>query len=137
MRNLLQLNHLNQQIMIKFNRTYLLLAILLFISEVLIALYVRDKIIRPYVGDFLVVMLVYCFVKSFLNISVMKAAIFTLLFAYLVEWAQHLQVLHMLGLQDNRLARIVLGSAFEWIDMLAYTLGVIFILLIERFFNKN
>lgn len=123
--------------MIRFHKTYFLLAVLLLITEVLIALYVRDSIIRPYVGDFLVVMLVYCFIRAFLNGLVKSIAIFTLLFAYLVEFAQYLNVLEWLGLEKNRFARVVLGSSFEWIDMLAYTLGVVFILIAERVFGKK
>lgn len=118
--------------MLRFHKTYFLLAVVLLIIEVLIALYVKDTFVRPYVGDYLVVMLVYCGVKAFLNISVIPAAVFTLLFAYAVEVAQYLNLLGALGWQDNSLARIVLGSTFQWGDMLAYTLGVITILIIEK-----
>jgi len=38
--------------MLRFNKTYGLLALTLFITEVLIALYVHDGFIRPTVGDF-------------------------------------------------------------------------------------
>ena len=51
--------------MVIFNKTYFLLALLLLLAEVLIALYLHDALIRPYGGDFLVVILLYCFVKSF------------------------------------------------------------------------
>ena len=118
--------------MIRFHKTYFLLTVILFITEVLIAIYVRDRFVRPYLGDFLVVMLVYCFIRTFLNLSVMRVAVFTLLFAYVVEFAQYLNMLKALGLEENRLLRIVLGSSFEWGDMLAYTLGVVFIVLIEH-----
>ena len=37
----------------------------IFCIEALIALYVRDNFIRPYVGDILVVVLVYSFVRMF------------------------------------------------------------------------
>ena len=123
--------------MIRFHKTYFLLAIVLFIVEVLIALYVKDAIIRPYVGDFLVVMLVYCFLRAFLRFPMWPMAIFTLLFAYAVEFAQYLNMLKWLGLESNRFARIVLGSSFEWVDMLAYTLGVICIVIIEKRIAKK
>ena len=41
---------------------YIISFLLIFCIEVLIALYVRDNFIRPYVGDMLVVVLVYSFV---------------------------------------------------------------------------
>ncbi|MFA0963423.1 DUF2809 domain-containing protein [Roseivirga sp. BDSF3-8] len=118
--------------MFTFRPRYALLTLFLFIIEVLIALYVRDAIIRPYVGDFLVVMLVYYFFRTFLTFSKVYLALATLLIAYLVEVLQYLNLLGALSLQDNKLARIVLGSSFEWIDMLAYTLGVIVVYWLDR-----
>ncbi|HIB66328.1 MAG TPA: DUF2809 domain-containing protein, partial [Phycisphaerales bacterium] len=41
--------------------TYLVLTLLLLAVEVYIGLYVRDSFIRPFVGDMLVVVLLYCF----------------------------------------------------------------------------
>ncbi len=38
---------------------YLAASIIVFIIELIIALYVHDRIIRPYIGDMLVVVLVY------------------------------------------------------------------------------
>lgn len=121
----------------KFNWSYFILAILLFITEVLIALFVHDRFIRPYFGDFLVVILIYCFIKSFLSLPSLKVAIAVLLFAYLVEISQHYNFVYRLGLGNSILARVVLGSSFEWIDMLAYTAGILLIFLIEKFIVKQ
>ena len=126
--------------MFKFQWKYFVLAILLFLTEVLIAYYMHDKIIRPYVGDLLVVILIYCFIKSFVNISVTKAAIFVLLFAYVIELLQYLNMIKFLGLQKSRMANIVLGNYFEWIDLVAYTAGIAIVILIEKriaYLNKS
>ncbi|MBL3658851.1 ribosomal maturation YjgA family protein [Fulvivirga sediminis] len=123
--------------MLKFNIRYFTLTILLFLTEVYIALYVHDNIVRPYIGDYLVVMFVYCFVKSFFDFPVVKTAIGVLIFSYFIETMQYLKMVNLLGLQDNRLARIVLGVSFEWIDMLAYTLGIITTIGIEFLLNKK
>src|SRR5688572_1541636 len=119
-------------LMRRFNGSYLLLALFLLVVEILIALYVNDRIIRPYIGDFLVVIMLYCFVKAFLDISVLKAAIGVLLFAYLIEFMQYVDMIGMLSLRKSRMANVVLGNYFEWIDMLAYTAGIVAVLLIER-----
>ena len=37
--------------------------LVLMAVETLIALYVHDRVVRPYVGDMLVVLVVYCFVR--------------------------------------------------------------------------
>lgn len=109
-----------------------MLTLALFITEVLIALYMHDGFVRPYVGDFLVVILVYCFVCTFLQAPVVPVGIGVLLFAYIVEILQYFNMVKHLGLQHSRLANIVLGNHFEWGDMLAYTLGILSILLLQR-----
>lgn len=47
--------------------------------EVLIALYVRDRFIRPYVGDMLVVVLVYSFVRIFLPTGIPRMPFYVFL----------------------------------------------------------
>ena len=108
------------------------MAVLLFLTEIVIALFVHDTIIRPYGGDFLVVILLYCLVRAVTNVGVWKGAIGVLLFAYVIEAAQYLQLISMIGLEKYKLAGIVLGTSFEWGDMLAYTLGVVVVLLVEN-----
>ncbi|MGN6294005.1 MAG: DUF2809 domain-containing protein [Chitinophagaceae bacterium] len=117
----------------RFNKTYFLLAVLLFVIEVLIALYMHDRIIRPYIGDLLVVILLYCFVRAFVNISPVKIAIGVLLFSYLIEVLQYLKLVKLLGLQHSRIANVVIGNLFEWIDLVAYTVGIIIVLAVEKY----
>lgn len=119
-----------------FHKWYFALTILLFIIEFIIGAEIHDAIIRPYGGDFLVVMLIYCFVKSFLNLPPVATAITVLIFSYAVEISQYFHLVTQLGLQRNRLAKILLGTSFSFNDILAYTLGVITVLLIEHFKNS-
>jgi hypothetical protein len=114
------------------NKKYLALALSLVIMEVLIALYVHDDIIRPYGGDFLVVILLYCSLKSFLAIKIEIAAIIVLIFAYFIETMQYLNIVDQLGLQNNNVARTIIGTFFTWTDIIAYTLGTLFILFTEH-----
>ena len=123
--------------MLKINLFYSILTLLLLGVEVLIALFVHDQFIRPYIGDFLVVILIYCFVKSFLNTRVLPTALGVLLFAYTVELLQYFHIVEVLGLQHSRAARIIIGSSFEWLDMLAYTLGILMVILVEKKQTKS
>ncbi len=123
--------------MLTFRMHYFILTVLIFLTELFIALFVHDKFIRPNIGDFLVVILIYCFVRSFLNISVTKAAVAVLLFAYTIEFLQYLKIVEVLGLQHSKLARIIIGTSFSWGDMLAYTLGIVLVLIIERYIGKR
>lgn len=123
--------------MLLFNRTYFLLTLLLFITEVCIALFVHDNFVRPYIGDVLVVILIYCFVKSFLKVSVTKAAIAVLLFAFTVETLQYLAIVEKLGLENNKIAKTVIGTSFSWEDILAYIIGIVMVMVSERFISKQ
>lgn len=120
--------------MLHFKPSYFLTFLLLLFTEILIALYVHDAFIRPYVGDFLVVILIYCFVRAFFNVSVAAAAIGVLLFSYMIETLQYFKMVKVLGLQDIKLARIIIGTDFSWLDMLAYTLGIAFVILMEKYY---
>jgi Protein of unknown function (DUF2809) len=118
--------------LLKFNRVYFILSVLLFGIEILIAKFAHDQFIRPYVGDLLVVILIYCFIKSFLNTPVLITALSVLLFSYTVEILQYFHTVERLGLQKSKFARIIIGTSFEWIDIVAYNLGIIFVLCFEK-----
>ena len=118
--------------MFRFQKIYFLLFLLLLWFEVLIALFVHDQFVRPYLGDFLVVLLLYCFTRSFLQVRVITAIMMVLLFAYAVETAQYFTVINHIGLEENVFAKTVIGSSFDWQDILAYTLGSLLIYLVEQ-----
>jgi len=117
---------------IQFNKKYFIASTLLFISEVLIAIYLKDGFIRHTFGDFLVVILIYTFVKSFFLIKSIHAAFGVLTFAFLIEFLQLYNLLEALNLQHSTMAKLILGSTFQVTDLMAYTLGVLAILIIEH-----
>lgn len=110
---------------------YLIAAILLFAIEVLIALFVRDDFIRPYVGDVLAIGLVYATLRALTPLSFPQALALTLAIALVIELAQAFGLLGALGLADNELARIVLGGVFDWHDLAAYAAGGAIIAALE------
>ena len=109
--------------MITFNRHYFLASMLLLVTLVGIAMFVRDSFVRPFFGDVLVVIWMYTFLAAFLSIRPFVLSLFVLAFAYCVEIGQYFRLVDVLGLQSNRIASIVIGSTFDWLDLLAYTLG--------------
>ncbi|MBN8575382.1 MAG: DUF2809 domain-containing protein [Cytophagales bacterium] len=119
--------------MLRFNTYYFALAILLFAIEVLIALFAHDNFVRPYLGDVLVVILIYCFIKSFLNLPVFALAVGVLFFAFAIEFLQYVKIVNVLGLEKSELWRIVLGTSFAWLDMLAYVVGIRVVLMVEKY----
>ena len=123
--------------MLKFNYRYFILTVLLFLIEVLIALFVHDKFVRPYLGDVLVVILIYCFVKSFLKSPPTLTAIWVLLFAFFIELLQYFNFVEIIGLQESRLARTVIGNSFSWEDLIAYAVGTAITLCFEGIIGKK
>ncbi len=92
----------------------------------------HDTVIRPFGGDFLVVMLIYCFVKTFLNTPVYPTAIGVLIFAYLVEISQYFHLVKMIGMEHSNTAKILLGTTFSFTDLFVYTLGISLVVIIEK-----
>jgi hypothetical protein len=53
------------------------------------------------------------------------------LFAFAVELGQYFDLVTMLGLQHNRLARIIIGTTFDVRDLLAYAVGGLLVLAVD------
>jgi hypothetical protein len=108
-----------------FSRRHFIIALLIFIVEIFIARFVHDAFIRPFIGDVLVVVLLYALLKSICSISPTKAASAVFVFACVIEGLQYFHLPALLGLADNRLAVIVLGATFDAKDLLAYAVGAL------------
>jgi hypothetical protein len=104
----------------------------LFVVLVVIAVYVHDTIIRPFVGDTLAVIWLYYTAKSLLNISVLRLSTGVLILSYCVELAQYFNIVTLLGLQDVKIAKIVLGSTFDVMDIAAYTVGWLIVVFVSK-----
>lgn len=123
--------------MLTFNKSYFGIAILIFFIEVLIALFVNDTFVRLYLGDVLVVILIYCFLKSFLELPVFPIAVFVLIFSFTIEFFQFLNIVEKLHLEKSRIARIVIGTSFSWIDLLTYVAGIVVVIVVEKYWFKK
>ena len=117
---------------IKFNKPFFTLSMLLFCSEVCIATFLTKGFIRHTFGDFLVVILMYCTIRSFMKTKPIYLASTVLIIAFVIEFLQLYNLLEYLNLSDNTLATIILGSTFETSDLVAYTFGIISIYLIDK-----
>lgn len=115
-----------------FNKTYFLLFTGLFLIEFAIAYFLKDGFIRHTFGDFLVVIMLYCLFRSFLNIKPKPTALLVLLIAFVIEFLQLTNFLEDFGLENNIYAKIILGSTFQITDLIAYSLGIITVLIIEN-----
>lgn len=115
----------------KINYKYLILAVILFIIEVYIAFFVRDNIIRPFIGDTLVVGLIYFFIKSFMKKSSRLLGGYIFLFACFIEIAQYFNLISLLHMENSKVAKIIFGSTFDLNDIFCYFAGTIIIYIYE------
>ena len=98
------------------------LSLFLLGVEIIIGVFVHDRFVRPYLGDTLVVILLYTIVRVVIPDSFpwLSAVIFG--FAVLVEISQIFPLCDVLHIQ-NRLIRVLMGTSFAWADIVAYFAG--------------
>ena len=118
------------------NIKYFIAFIVLFIIEVVIALFINDKIIRPYIGDILIIVLMYTFIKSFIKKEIRFLPIYLFVFAAFIEIIQYINILGIIGLENNKVLKIIIGSTFDIKDILCYLIGSI-ILVIWKLLISN
>lgn len=123
--------------MLTFNIKTFIIFIALLLIEILIAMYAHDAYIRPIFGDFLAVITLYYLLKSFLKLSNQTLIWCSLCFAYLLEALQYLDFLSFSGLKQYKIIAIVLGTSFAWVDIVAYTLGALFIVFLEKYLRNH
>jgi Protein of unknown function (DUF2809) len=121
----------------QFNRKYFVTGLLLLATEILIARYARDRIIRPYGGDFLVVILLYAILRCFTQLSIKMTCIYVLLFSYGIEILQYFNFAERLGFRYGSVPFILLGNYFTWADIFCYTLGIGTVAVFERIIQSG
>ncbi|MCG2792909.1 MAG: DUF2809 domain-containing protein [Weeksellaceae bacterium] len=115
-----------------FSCKNLTIAIFLFLIEILIATKLNDYFfVRAYMGDVLVVMLIYYFVKSFFDLQPLKLIIGIFIFACSMEFLQYFHFAELFGFKDNPVMMTVLGNSFSWLDVVCYFVGSIILYLMR------
>ncbi|MBR6507161.1 MAG: DUF2809 domain-containing protein [Clostridia bacterium] len=107
----------------KTRLTYALLFLSVLLAEVLIALFVRDAFVRPYVGDMLVTLLICCFARIFFPTGVKLLPVYVFIFASAVEVGQYFDIVKLLGLENNTFLSVMLGRTFSLADIFCYAIG--------------
>ena len=121
----------------KLNIKYSFIFLGLLTVEVLIATYIKKGFIRHVFGDFLVAIMLFYFFKSFCDFKNNSIAITVLLISYSIEFLQLIHILEILNLQHHKFLRIVFGTTFSATDLIAYSLGICIILLIEKLISSK
>ena len=121
----------------RFSLKYFLLSLLIFIIEVVIATILKDwYFVRAFVGDILVVVLVYTLINSFFDYrNKNKLLFFVFVFAVFVEMLQYFKLAEKLGFPKGSLAYIIIGNYFSWEDILCYAIGCLSVFFINKIFR--
>lgn len=123
-----------EKLRFQFHYQYFLTTVFIFLIEVLIATVLNHMFfIRAYLGDVIVVMLIYTFIKSFFKIQHdIKLILGILIFSFTVEFAQYFNIAERLGFQPGSILYIMVGNSFSWLDMLCYAIGCLLLFLFVK-----
>ena len=86
---------------------YGFLFVFLFLTEVYIALFVKDNFVRPFVGDMLVTLLLGCLVRTFIPDRVKLLPLYVFVFSVFVEIMQYIDIVKLVGLEDNAFISVI------------------------------
>ena len=109
----------------KIRILYAVATLLLLLTEVFIALYVHDDFIRPYVGDVLVVIVIYTFLRMIIPEKCRLLPLYIFIFAAGVELLQLAKIVEILGVEDNIFLKTLIGSVFDVKDIVCYAVGCV------------
>lgn len=115
---------------------YIITAIVLLGVEIFIGAFVKDAIIRPYVGDILVTALLCAIVRSVWAKPFKSMWLWVFAFSIFVEITQYFHLADLLGIH-NRVIRIIMGGSFSFMDIICYFVGCLAFHLIERAVKKR
>lgn len=127
-----------KNIQFRFNLSYFLFALFIFLVEVFIAVKLESIFfIRAYLGDVIVVMFLYALVKSFFKVNDHKLILGILIFSCVVEFAQYFNIAEKSGFRHGSLMYIVIGNSFSWIDILCYIAGCLMLYFFVQIKEKG
>ena len=110
---------------------YAVATLFLLLIEVIIALYVHDDFIRPYVGDILVVIVIYTFIRIIVPEKCRLLPLYIFIFATGVELLQLANITEILGVEDNQFLKTLIGSVFDIKDIVCYAAGCVILCVYE------
>ncbi len=105
--------------------------------EVLIALFVRDRFVRPYLGDVLAVVFVYLGLRTLFPEKPKLVSVIAFGIAAAVELLQLTDLSGIFG--EGSVFSVIVGGTFDFLDIICYFVGgaVCFFLDFRFFFKKT
>jgi hypothetical protein len=117
---------------------HLAIALAVFLVEILVATtFARVRFVRSFLSDYLVVILIYHLVKGCTLLSPRPLAAGVFVFACLVEAAQYVHLVDLLGLRHGSLLAVLIGNSFSWADIFMYLLGCLTSLAVDSLVSRS
>lgn len=92
----------------------------------------KISFIPLYIGDTLYAVMMYFIIRTiFLNSSIKIVSALGLLLCYLIEFSQLYKAPWINNIRSTLLGRLVLGQGFLVSDIIAYTVGILSVMLCE------
>ncbi len=105
---------------------YAAASILLLITEIVIGIYGLG-IVRKYVGDVLVVILLYCMIRIFTKALYRTLPLWMFGVGCAAELLQYFRLSDLLGFERGSLPSILIGTSASWWDVVSYAIGAVMI----------
>lgn len=102
---------------------YVVATLALLLIEIYIGLFVRDRFVRPFLGDVLVTMLLCCLCRAIKPTGVRLLPLYVMAFATVVEIAQYFDVVALVGLEHNAFISTIVGRSYSYKDLICYAVG--------------
>lgn len=96
----------------------------------------HDGFVRPYLGDIIVVIAIYAFVRIIIPEKYVLLPLIIFVFSVIVELLQGMHIVDILGIQ-NHFLRVLIGTSFDWKDILCYAVGCLILGIYEIIIKKN
>jgi len=109
----------------------------LLLVEILIALFVKDRFVRPYVGDMLVTVLLCCLARVAFPTGMPALPLYVFAFAAAVELGQYFDLVALLGLEHSKFFSTLLGRTFSLPDLFCYAAGCLLFQVLDRIIRRN
>ena len=77
-------------------------------------------------------MFLYSVAKSVRDFDSLMLSVGITLFAYSIEISQYFKIIPLLGFRENFFTRIVFGSVFDPLDLIAYSIGGLLAFFLDR-----
>lgn len=116
---------------------YIIGVLLLTAVEVVIGVFEFSHFIRSYIGDVIIVWVLYCLFRSFVprKFNSYAVALGILAFSFVVEFLQKAHIADILGV-ENKLLRTLIGTSYATEDLWSYAAGTAVTILEILIFKK-